>query len=183
MIRTEIDNIFLEILNNEGGFVNNANDSGGATKHGISLRYAKGIGLDLNQDGDIDIDDIRLVTPEQALKLYQDDFYTQPRIHILPLPIQPVITDMAVNAGPPRAIMILQKLLAMTEWPVAVDGRIGVKTRLATESAYEDMQGYLINSYVELRQQFYQELAEYRPANQIFLQGWMSRAESFRVSI
>ena len=48
------------ILKHEGGFSNHSSDPGGATNYGISLRWLKSEGLygDLDDDGDVDIDDI-----------------------------------------------------------------------------------------------------------------------------
>ncbi|UCD23789.1 MAG: hypothetical protein JSW51_12245, partial [Gemmatimonadota bacterium] len=46
------------VLHHEGGFVNNPNDPGGATDFGVSLRFLRSVGEDIDGDGDIDIDDI-----------------------------------------------------------------------------------------------------------------------------
>ena len=43
------------VLKVEGGYVDDANDAGGATNWGISLRFVKQSGVDLDIDGDGDI--------------------------------------------------------------------------------------------------------------------------------
>ena len=51
--------IAIQIINLEGGFVNDPLDSGGATKFGVTLETAKRYNLDVNKDGKVDIKDIR----------------------------------------------------------------------------------------------------------------------------
>ena len=65
-----------KVLKHEGGYVDHANDPGGATNYGISLRFVKqstGIDLDVDGDGDIDADDIKAMTPEQAKEIYKTE--------------------------------------------------------------------------------------------------------------
>lgn len=170
-----------DIVRREGGWVDDPDDSGGATNYGVSLRYARGIGLDLDGDGDTDADDIRLVTPDKAVDLYLDDFYYKPRFHRLPEPLHAVIFDMAVNAGPPRALILLQEVLNMVGYDLTEDGVMGPKTRRAAEEAYSMMGEWLINAYVEQRKNFYRSLAARNPSQRKFLRGWLNRAEEFLV--
>ena len=61
------------VLRHEGGYVNNPNDPGGATKYGISLRWLKGQGLlgDVTHDMVVDIKDIQALTVDQAAGFYR----------------------------------------------------------------------------------------------------------------
>lgn len=180
-----IEDILDEVLRSEGGFVEDPADPGGATNHGISLRYARGIGLDNDGDGDTDRDDILRVTAEQARGLYSNDFWVRPGINRLPGEIQPVMVDWAVNSGPPRPIMAMQRVinLARIGFELDDDGVIGPKTRRAAEQAQSQMGPFFNNAIVDERIAFYRRLAEARPASQRFLRGWLPRAERFRVEI
>lgn len=180
-----IDDILDEVLASEGGFVEDPADPGGATKHGISLRYARGVGLDNDHDGDTDRDDILLVTPQQARELYRDDFWTGPGLHRLPGEIQPVMVDWAVNSGPPRAIMAMQRVinLAQIGFDLDADGVIGPKTRRAADHAQAEMGALFNNAIVDERIGFYRRLVARRPASERFLRGWLARAERFRVEV
>ena len=54
-----INDIAQEILKAEGGFVNDPDDPGGPTNYGVTLKTQKRLGHDLNQDGRVDIADLK----------------------------------------------------------------------------------------------------------------------------
>ncbi|WP_413205996.1 glycoside hydrolase family 108 protein [Rhodospirillum sp. A1_3_36] len=185
-----VDNIIDDILAREGGLVDHPDDPGGITNHGISLRYARGIGLDLNGDGQTDADDVRLVTPDKAAALFRQDFLLAPGLDRLPSSLWPVLFDWAVNSGPPRAIMGLQRVLNLAraggglDFPtLEEDGRIGPKTRKAAVIADSAMGAYLINALVEERLAFYRRIVARDASKAVFLKGWTRRAEEFRLPL
>ena len=180
-----VDDLVDDILDREGGFSDHPNDKGGATNHGISLRYALGIGLDLNGDGETDKDDIALVTPEEAAVLYKQDFFYGPRIHLLPECLHAQMFDISVNSGGFRAIQLLQKALnganlpAIIE-PLVVDGRMGPKTRREAEAFVRDLGCKAVNNFlVYERIWFYQRIILNDPTQGVMREGWMKRAKEF----
>ena len=54
------------ILKHEGLYSNHPKDPGSSTMMGISLRFLKMKGIDINNDGDINIKDIKELTVEKA---------------------------------------------------------------------------------------------------------------------
>lgn len=115
----------------EGGWVDHPADPGGATNHGISLRFATGLGrlLDMDGDGDVDRDDIRLIQPSHAEHIYRMQFWEKVRGDELPAPFAIATADAAVNCGPGRAIRWLQSAVGARP-----DGVIGPRT-IASASA------------------------------------------------
>lgn len=177
-----VDAMIAEIIENEGGFVDHKNDRGGATNYGVSLRYARGIGLDLDGDGDTDKDDILLVTPEKAAELYKEDFYFRPRIHRLPEDLQPLLFDSSVNHGPAKPIQFLQEAINRYGlWrPLIVDGVYGKLTRRAMDKVIERVGVHELNNMiVTVRIQFFREIVDRDPTQEVFLEGWLNRARSF----
>lgn len=129
------------VLFKEGGFNDIAADRGGATNHGISLRFARSLGrvLDLDHDGDVDADDIRRITPEKAAEIYQASFWGPARCDAMPAPIDLIHFDAAVNCGVGAAALLLQRAVGATP-----DGRIGPKTlsalaRMPLEAAAREL--------------------------------------------
>ena len=178
-----IDEMIEDILKHEGGYVDHPNDKGGATNFGVSLRYARDIGLDNDGDGDTDKDDIRLVTRKQAAKLYKDDFLIKPRISSLPVEYQPQLFDMAVNHGAHRAVTLFQHVLNDLMGPnLDTDGIVGKKTRQTAEYSVERWGWqHVNNALVDKRIAFFRAIVKNNPKQKVFLKGWLARAESFRV--
>ena len=119
------------VLKHEGGFTEGRGDPGGTTNYGISLRYARGQGslFDLDGDGDVDRDDILLVTPEKASIAYRDWFWRDVRGDELPPGVDLAIFDFAVNSGASRAIRETQMALGLQ-----VDGVLGPVTMAAIKA-------------------------------------------------
>lgn len=187
-----VDRLLEDIVRREGGLVDHENDRGGITNYGISLRYARNRGLDLNADGEVDGEDIREVTPEKAVALYREDFYERPRIDRLPEPLQPLMTDFSVNSGAPRAIRELQDTLersrrvaptVLGEKAIAVDGVIGPGTVAASRRTFEAMGGYLVNAVANARLDFLHGLVEADRSQEVFLDGWTRRVREFMVEV
>ena len=114
----------------EGGLVDHPSDPGGITKWGISLRFLRAVGMDVNGDGIVDGRDIRSLTEEQVNKLYYDHFWSKCYCDLLPDGINLAMFDCGVNQGPTRAKRLLQKALK-----VKVDGKIGPVTLAAADKA------------------------------------------------
>jgi lysozyme family protein len=159
------------ILEHEGGFVNNAKDPGGATKFGISLRFLRSMGQlgDIDHDGDVDIDDIRALTPETVRPFYLNKFYNAMRIEEITsdqLAIQ--VFDFGVNAGPSRAIITLQRLIGATP-----DGVIGPDTLKKLNAGQPCM---FPTMYMNARISFYEQIVAKNKDLAQFLAGWKRRA-------
>ena len=175
-----VDQIIDEIIEREGGakYTNDPNDAGGPTKFGITQRT-----LSAYVGHPVTPQDVQNLTLELAQEIYRDNFYRNPKIDQLPEGLQACVMDMGVNAGPRKAIQLLQQVVTMAGFPCHDDGVIGPGTRKTVETAFEKMQGYLINAYAEMRVHYYQHLVEVKPTNAKFLRGWTNRANSFRVEV
>ena len=125
------------ILANEGGYVDDPNDLGGATNYGISLRFLKSINLDINNDGVIYKEDIKELTPEQASNIYLKYFWTPNRYgELKEQRVATKIFDFCVHKGAGGANKSLQQAtnMALKKDLLKIDGICGSFTINAVNS-------------------------------------------------
>lgn len=179
------------VMVNEGGYVDHPSDPGGVTNYGISLRYLKGYGEhgDLDGDGDIDADDVRIVTYDQACEFFRRDFWDRlPLDEVRSQAVATRVLDMAVNMGPRAAVKILQKAAnafakeaELTEngleaKHLKIDGLFGPKTLARTNTLGDlDAAGFMV-ALRDYHARFYMALAKKVPSLKVFLKGWLRRA-------
>lgn len=173
------------IVDREGGFVDDPDDPGGATNHGVTIHTMRRLGLDLTGDGSVSVADVRALRRDQAVEIFVSQYYQRPRIADLPAALQPSVFDMYVNAGA-NAVRILQGLLREMGYAVAVDGVIGPQTIAAAEAAAEPEPLALRDAYGVARRNYYFRLADARVASRKYARsraggkgGWILRAEEF----
>jgi lysozyme family protein len=174
-----------EILDREGGYVNDPDDPGGATNHGVTIHTMRRLGLDLDGDGAVTAEDVRRLSRDQAREIFIRHYFEAPGIARLPEVLQPSVFDMYVNAGA-SAVRILQRLLAQMGQPVTVDGAIGPQTVAAAQAAAQKAPAHIADAYGIERRNFYYRLADDRPASRKYATrrdggkgGWILRAEAF----
>ena len=165
----------------EGGYSDDPHDPGGATKFGVSMRFLKGLGklADFDHDGDVDQDDLLMVTsdPGKLSKLYFDNFWTPtgcPRIYSQHLQIK--LFDTAVNAGPKRAQILLQRahnICDRTSSILKEDGFLGAMS-VASINALPDVA--LLLCMRGTQAQFYKSLIAQDATLSGFDLGWQRRA-------
>lgn len=180
-----VTEIAKAIVAREGGYVNDPDDPGGATKYGVTLGTMQRLGLDLTRDGRVTSADVRRLSREQAVDIFLRDYYERPGIGRLPECLRASVFDMYVNAGA-NAVKILQRLLGDLGYPLTDDGVIGPLTARAAEMAAAAMPDTLADAYGIARRNYYYALADARPASRKFVLtrvggkgGWITRAEEF----
>ncbi|MEL6169034.1 MAG: holin-associated N-acetylmuramidase [Pseudomonadota bacterium] len=180
-----VSDIADEIIAREGGFVNDPDDPGGATKFGVTVHTMRRLGLDLDRDGDVDAADVHRLTRGRARAIFIRYYFHQPRIADLPEVLHATVFDMYVNAGP-NAVKILQRLVTRMGYPATADGVIGPITIQAVERAAAAAPSHIADAYGIARRNYYYRLADRRPASRKFARrrdggkgGWIRRAEEF----
>ena len=173
----------VPLLTNEGGFVDNPNDAGGATNFGISLRLLREIPADrLRRYGIFDdpqtlnITTIRELTIDQAKLIYKGEFWDQaPFVDIRNPYLCNYIFDMAVLHGLSTAFRLVQRALwasKMKYMTLLDDGIMGSKTlRAINEAEPICLQKILMAE----RAGYMRLLVNDRPQEKEFLNGWLKR--------
>jgi lysozyme family protein len=146
------------VLQNEGGYVDNPKDPGGATNLGCTKAiWEQYVGHSVTKD------DIKALTPEDVEPLYRTKYWDAISGDDLPVGVDYAVFDFAINSGPSRAAKALQAVLS-----VNADGRIGPATLSALETANPRD---VVTSVCEARLAFLQSL----PTYDNFGKGWSRR--------
>lgn len=175
------------ILKHEGGWVNNPNDPGGATNYGVSLRFLADhpeVG-DFDGDGDVDAQDIKNMTLDQAKMIYKMFWWDKYRYgSVNDQTIATKIFDFSINMGAPRAHKLLQMALNKAfGLQLAVDGILG-NASYSTLNAITDggQEQLLLTAYCDEAWGFYQRLIAKNPKLAVFTNGWRNRAYAIKTA-
>ncbi len=176
---SNFDTAIITVLKHEGTFVNDPDDDGGATNFGISLRWLKSIkdhdrdGFlvgDLDHDGTVDINDIKKMSKEDAIKFYRNywwDKYGYEKIITQSLATK--VFDLSVNMGSLHAHKCLQRAVRASSSIILIeDGLFGNKSFEAINSANPEV---LIAAYRSEAAGFYRSLDKPK-----YINGWLNRA-------
>lgn len=184
----DFDTAISYTLTWEGGYSNDPDDPGGATNHGVTLRKFIEHHLDLDKDGDIDADDVR-ICPVSVVKqeVYYNDYW-HPYPVFAQLQSQAVATkifDMTVNMGQVQAFKLVQRALnrfvcvAKSGGLLVVDGQFGPKSIAALNVALDIAgESATLQEICSEQEKFYISLSEKKPVLKKYLKGWLRRAKS-----
>jgi lysozyme family protein len=180
-----VQHLAKEIVAREGGYVNDPDDPGGATKYGVTIHTMRRLGLDLTGDGTITPQDVKKLSRAQAEEIFVKRYFEAPKIGLLPEALHATVFDMYVNAGS-NAVRILQRLLRDMGLDVSVDGAIGPQTAKAAHAAHDAAPSHLVDAYGIARRNYYYRIADRRAASRKYARrkdggkgGWITRAEEF----
>lgn len=188
----KVDILLPFILKWEGGFVNDPADAGGATNKGVTIATWRQCGYDKDGDGDIDVDDLKLISNEDVkshiLKPHYWDRWKADGIQNQR--IANILVDWVWGSGK-HGIVIPQRILG-----VQADGIVGNKTLSAVNFAEPNQ---LFAAIYKARVDFLNEITENSIAkyeqkigrkatekellkytNKRFLKGWLNRLESIK---
>lgn len=170
------DTLAARVFAVEGGYTNDPHDSGGVTNHGITERVARENGYTGH---------MRDLTKAQGLAIYRAKYWARPgfaRVAALSPKLAEELLDTGVNCGTGTAAMWLQRCLNVlnrgaVDFPdVTVDGDVGPATLnalgLFLKRRGAEGEGYLLRLLDALQGAHYVELAERRPKDEGFVNGW-----------
>ena len=156
------------ILAWEGGFANDPVDRGGATNKGVTLATWKQVGYDKDGDGDIDVDDLKKITTDDAVNVVmKPHFWDRWKADkIISQSVANILVDWVWASGK-HGITNVQRLLG-----VKVDGIVGDKT-IAALNAKEPRQ--LFAAIKKARVSFIEGVIRANPKQKKFRNGWLNR--------
>ena len=149
------------VLESEGGYqlTTLVGDSGGQTYAGIARNpNPQWEGWELIDKGE--------TPPKEIVRsFYKANFWDKVRGDELPLGIDYLVYDFAVNAGVSRAVKTLQSAVGTTP-----DGAIGPATIAAVKSCTD-----LVEKFSNTKEAFYKGIVERKPDQARFIKGWLNR--------
>lgn len=161
------DRALTLVLAHEGGYVDHPSDPGGATNLGITrktlARWRK-----VTPWTDLPKSEVKALTNAAVAPIYRAFYWDEINGDKLPAGLDYAVFDYAVNSGPGRAAMALQRLVG-----VADDGEIGPITLAAVAKRKP---ADLINALCDERMAFLMRLSTYP----VFGRGWKSRVDGVR---
>lgn len=174
---SRFDDCIQHILDVEGGFVNDPQDSGGATKWGITLGFYRE-----NVDASATVQDIKQLARGDAREIYREYFWHPANFAVsgsnygdLPIGVDSFVLNLSINMGYKRGHTILQKALRSVGREIECDGWLGPQTTNAA-SKVEPLN--LIQRIGTHAAAFYARIILRDRSQEKFLEGWMYRAFS-----
>lgn len=171
----------------EGGYVNDPNDAGGETNHGITATLANQYKAQLQSlfswDGTM-----RNLSLDMANWLYTTEFWNKLNCDQL-MAIHPLLADkmfdIAINSGKTSAVTYLQDYLncannqGQTYPDITVDGGMGPGTLRALQSFYGQRGAKgaadLVMMLCCYQGANYRDLTKKKPSQEVFFFGWNER--------
>lgn len=169
----KIDILAPFILSFEGGYVNDPRDPGGATNRGVTIATWRQVGYDKDGDGDIDVADLKLITPADAVSRVMKPHYWDrwQADRIKSQSVANIVVDWVWASGK-HGITGVQKLLG-----VKVDGIVGEKTLAALNA--QDPRA-LFDHIHRARARFIDQVIAGRPTSACYRAGWLRRLDYIR---
>lgn len=165
------NHLATKLFLSEGLFANDPIDHGGPTNRGITLSTWRKVGYDKDGDSDIDIDDIRLLSPADAMlvleKCYWDRWHAN---EIKNQKVANILVDWLWCSGK-WGIIIPQRILS-----VPADGIVGPATLKAVNCA--NPYQFLIQIY-NSRVAFIMNIIKKDPSQSRFERGWLIRLNAY----
>lgn len=181
-----VDQIINGIIDKEGGYIDHADDAGGPTNFGITLKLYR------VYHPTATIDNLKVMAHQEAYSIYESEFYIKTGIKLI-FPLSQRITeevlDTAVNLGPSWGISFLQRSLnafnlkgkAYSDIPSSGTG-VGPLTVAALKAflAYRGQlaEPVMLKALNSLQAARYIELAEKNESDESFVFGWINQRVS-----
>ena len=152
------------MLKSEGGYVHHPSDPGGRTNLGVTqATWENWVGRRSDEA------EMRGLTPEKVEPMYKKKYWDAVRGDELPVGLDYLMFDFAVNAGAGRAIKTLQTAVGVTP-----DGGFGPMTMAAVQ-AVDPVE--LIERFSQAKEDFYRSLTTFAT----FGKGWLNRVADVKV--
>lgn len=166
------DDIIDAIITREGGYSNRAEDSGGPTNFGITIRTL----CNFRRDFTLTAADVKNMRRAEAVAIYRDEYIRAPGFDAITDPhLRAHVIDFGVLHGQGTAAMALQKVLGVRQ-----DAIIGPQTLAAIGKMGA---ARCSNRLMLARIRLQCRIVKRRPKDLANLNGWVDRAIEFFLEV
>ncbi|MCF2553168.1 glycoside hydrolase family 108 protein [Bacteroides caecigallinarum] len=156
----------------EGGWADHKADKGGKTNMGITLSTWRSCGYDKDSDGDIDADDLKLITLDDVYNVFKKHYWDRWMAdHIKSQSLANILVDWVWASGS-YGIKIPQNLLQ-----IQCDGIVGMVT-LQTLNQTNAREFFQVIK--EARLKFIDDICRKDPSQEVFRKGWTNRINDIK---
>ena len=153
--------------------MNHPLDKGGATNKGVTISTWKKYGRDINGDGVIDEEDLKLITDEDAIRIMKLNYWDVVRADdIESQSVANLLVDWVWGSGPGQSVPIVQQMVGAT-----ADGIIGPKSIAAINA--QDPREFFKKLHAR-RHVYFNRIVESHPEQETFINGWRRRLDSIQ---
>ena len=168
------------VFNNEGGYVNDPNDKGGATNMGITSATFQ----EAKKRGFTKTNSVAELSKDEANNIYREMYWKPSKADEMPEDIATPYIDSVVHHGIKGGAKLLQKAINTFAGKsiVSEDGTVGEETINTLNSLLQnkkDRQKF-INTMLDIRDAKFDEIAQQDYTQQKFLRGWKNRTSKLR---
>lgn len=160
-MRQTYDEAMVQVYKDEGGYTNDAADSGGPTNYGITIHDAR-----TYWKADATADDVRNMPKAVAADIYAKHYANPIHYDELPAGVDYAIFDYGINSGVSRSVKVAQGIVGVHQ-----DGGLG-PTTLSAIQKYDPTT--LVNAIYAERLNFLQHLGTWST----FGKGWTRRCST-----
>jgi lysozyme family protein len=171
---TGVDQLIEQLIDREGGYVNDPDDAGGETNWGITAAIARQHGY---------TGAMRDLPRAEAAAIYRRLYWLKPgfdRVAVVYPRVAAELFDTGVNMGQGAATVFLQRVLnALGFGPLVKDGQIGDAT-IAALGRFANKRGSdgdiaLVHALDALQGERYVAICENNPTQTKYLYGWIAK--------
>lgn len=155
--------------------MNHPDDRGGPTSRGVSQKVYDHWRITHAKP----VRSVKEIMDEEVAAIYLSQYWAPAYCDKMPEHLGLIHFDAAVNHGVKRANKLLQRAIGVSD-----DGVIGKKTLAALDSELHKCgESSIVNCYLDIRSDFYDDIAENNPSQVAFIKGWKNRIRSLREEV